>query len=151
MEVFKNKKTANRKLRFWLDEFTLCESKTSLGNPKKVCFGHGIKKCNGACLGNESSQVYNKRILKIEKSLRYPHKNMLIIDKGKTKGEKSFIYIKNTLFQGYGYFNLNHQIKTIDAIEKRLIPIKNNRDSQALIRGFIGRNRYKKIIDLDAF
>ena len=38
----------------------------------------------------------------------------------------------------------------IDAIEKRLIPIKNNRDSQALIRGFIGRNRYKKIIDLDA-
>lgn len=150
LEVFKNKKTANRKLRFWLDEFTLCESKTSLGNPKKVCFGHGIKKCNGACLGNESSQVYNKRLLKIEKSLRYPHKNMLIIDKGKTKGEKSFIYIKDTVFQGYGYFNLNHQIKTIDAIEKRLIPIKNNRDSQALIRGFIGRNRYKKIIDLDA-
>lgn len=75
---------------------------------------------------------------------------MLIIDKGKTKGEKSFIYIKNTVFQGFGYFNLNHQIKTIDSIEKRLIPIKNNRDSQALIRGFIGRNRYKKIIDLDA-
>ena len=39
--------------------------------------------------------------------------------------------------------------ETIDAIEKRLIPIKNNRDSQALIRSFIGKKQYKKIIDLD--
>ena len=34
--------------------------------------------------------------------------NMLIIDKGKVQGEQSFIYIKGSVFQGYGYFKLNH-------------------------------------------
>lgn len=149
LEVFKNKRNANRKLRTWLEEFNLCEGKTSLGNSEKACFGHGIKKCNGACVGDESPKVYNQRILEIENKLRYPHSNMLIIGKGKRKGEQSFIFIKNNVFQGYGYYSLNHQIKTINAIEKRLIPIKNNRDSQALIRSFIGKKQYKKIIDLD--
>ena len=74
---------------------------------------------------------------------------MLIIDKGKVQGEQSFIYIKNTVCQGYGYFKLNHQIKTIDTIEKRLIPIDNNRDTQAAIRSFLRKQSYKKIIDLD--
>lgn len=150
LEVFKNKKDANRKLRYWIENYTLCESQTSLGSPNKACFGHGIKKCNGACVGDEHTQKYNERLALIPKSLEYPHKNMLIIDKGKAHGEKSFVYIKDAVFQGYGYFKLNHQIKTVSAIEKRLIPIENNRDTQAVIRSFIRKERYKKIIDLDA-
>jgi DNA polymerase-3 subunit epsilon len=75
---------------------------------------------------------------------------MLLIDKGNGNGEKSFVYIKDAVFQGYGYFKLNHQIKKIKAIEARLTPIENNRDTQALVRSFIRRKKYKKIIDLDA-
>jgi len=133
----------------WIETFDLCESHTSLGNPNKACFGHGIKKCKGACVGDDPTKEYNKRILKIQNELAYPLSNMLIIDKGKAQGEQSFIYIKDAVFQGYGYFKLNHQIKTIDAIEKRLIPIDNNRDTQAVIRSFLRKQRYKKIIDLD--
>ena len=149
LEVFKNKKDANRRLRNWIQNYTLCESQTSLGNPNKACFGYGIKECNGACVGDENTRTYNERLIQIPQNLAYPHSNMLIIDKGKTQGEKSFIYIKNAVFQGYGYFKLNHQIKTIASIEKRLIPIKNNRDTQAVIRSFLRKERYKKIIDLD--
>ena len=149
LEVFKNKKDANRKLRMWIETFELCESQTSLGNPNKACFGHRIKECKGACVGDESTKVYNKRLFVIQKELDYPLSNILIIDKGKAQGEQSFIYIKDSVFQGYGYFKLNHQIKTIDAIEKRLIPIENNRDTQAVIRSFLRKQRYKKIIDLD--
>ena len=149
LEVFKNKKDANRKLRIWIDTFELCESQTSLGNPNKACFGHGIKVCKGACVGDESTKAYNKRLENIQNELAYPLSNMLIIDKGKAQGEQSFIYIKESVFQGYGYFKLNHQIKTVEAIEKRLIPIDNNRDTQAVIRSFLRKQRYKKIIDLD--
>ena len=73
---------------------------------------------------------------------------MLIIDKGKKVSEKSFIYIKEGIFQGYGYFQLNHQIKTIDKIEARLLPIENNRDTQAVIRSFLRKERYQKLINL---
>ena len=133
----------------WIETFKLCESQTSLGNPNKACFGHGIKECEGACVGDEPTKAYNKRLLKIQNELAYPLSNILIIDKGKAQGEQSFIYIKEFVFQGYGYFKLNNQIKTIDAIEKRLIPIDNNRDTQAVIRSFLRKQRYKKIIDLD--
>jgi DNA polymerase-3 subunit epsilon len=75
---------------------------------------------------------------------------MLLIDKGNATSEKSFIFIQNFVFQGYGYFKLNHQIKTIKAIKARLTPIENNRDTQAIVRSFIRREKYKKILDLDA-
>ena len=150
LEVFKNKKDANRKLLWWIENFTLCKSQTSLGNQNKACFGHGIKECKGACVGDEPTKTYNKRLIKIRKSLDYPHKNMLLIDKGNATSEKSFIFIQNSVFQGYGYFKLNHQIKTIKAIKARLTPIENNRDTQAIVRSFIRREKYKKILDLDA-
>lgn len=150
LEVFKNKKDANRKLRWWIENFTLCESQTSLGNPNKACFGNGIKECKGACVGVESTKTYNNRLVKITESLEYPFKNMLLIDKGNINGEHSFVFIQDSIFQGYGYFNLNHQIKTTKAIKARLTPIENNRDTQALVRSFIRREKYKKIIDLDA-
>ena len=62
--------------------------------------------------------------------------------------EKSFIYIKKGVFQGYGYYQLNHQIKTTDKIEARLLPIENNRDTQAVIRSFLRKERYQKLINL---
>ena len=52
------------------------------------------------------------------------------------------------MFQGYGYFQLNHQIKSIEKIEARLIRIENNRDTQAAIRSFLRRERYQKLINL---
>ena len=75
---------------------------------------------------------------------------MLIIDKGKQTDEKSFVYIKDNVFQGYGYFRLHHQIKTVEKIENRLIPIENNRDTEALLRSFLRRERYQKLINLAA-
>ncbi len=150
LEVFKNKKDANRKLREWIEKFTLCESHTSLGNPNKTCFRHGIKKCKGACVSAEQTKTYNKRLFKITESLEYPFKNMLLIDKGNCNGEMSFVFIQGSVFQGYGYFKLYHQIKTTIAIKARLTPIENNRDTEAIVRNFIRREKYKKIIDLDA-
>ena len=76
-------------------------------------------------------------------SLLYPHEDMLIIDKGKSVSEKSFILIKDGLFQGYGYFQLNHQINSLDKIETRLIKIEDNRDTQAVIRSFLRKNVIK--------
>ena len=148
LDVFKNKKEAEGRLRFWLEEYNLCGQHTSFSTAKERCFRYDINACKGACKGDEKCEAYNARVKAVADSLLYPHQNMLIIDKGKSKSEKSFIYIKEGIFQGYGYFQLNHQIKTIDTIEKRLIPIEDNRDTQAVLRSFLRKERYQKLINL---
>lgn len=149
LQVFKNKNEAIKKIETWIEEFTLCENHTSLKKTVQSCFAYKIKKCKGACIENEAYENYNARVLEIQKKMQYPYKNMLIIDKGKSMREKSFILIKDSIFRGYGYFKLNHQIKTLEAVEKRLISIDNNRDTQAIVQSFIQRKRYKEIINLD--
>ena len=146
--VFKNKKEAEGRLRFWIEEYNLCTQHTSFASHQKSCFRYGIDKCKGACIGEEKCEVYNQRSLAIIESLKYPYPNMLVIDQGKKVGEKSFIYIKDGVFQGYGYFQLNHQIKTLDKIQNRLISIEDNRDTQAVIHSFLRKERYQKLINL---
>ena len=148
LDVFKNKKEAEGRLRFWIEEFSLCAQHTSFARPQGACFRKGIDQCQGACVGEERCDNYNVKVQAVADSLRYPHDDFLIIDKGKSVGEKSFIYIKEGVFQGYGYFQLNHQIKNLDKIEARLIRIENNRDTQAVIRSFLRRERYQKLINL---
>ena len=148
LDVFKNKKEAEGRLRFWIEEFSLCAQHTSFARPQGACFRKGIDQCQGACVGEERCDNYNVKVQAVADSLRYPYDDFLIIDKGKSVGEKSFIYIKEGVFQGYGYFQLNHQIKNLDKIEARLIRIENNRDTQAVIRSFLRRERYQKLINL---
>ena len=148
LDVFKNKKEAEGRLRFWIEEFSLCAQQTSFARPQGACFRKGIDQCQGACVGEERCDNYNVKVQAVADSLRYPYDDFLIIDKGKSVGEKSFIYIKEGVFQGYGYFQLNHQIKNLDKIEARLIRIENNRDTQAVIRSFLRRERYQKLINL---
>ena len=148
LDVFKNKKEAEGRLRFWIEKFDLCAQQTSFSTAASSCFNYGIEKCKGACVGDEKCDSYNARLKAVEESLRYPHSDMLIIDRGKNVNEKSFIYIKDAVFQGYGYYQLNHQINTVEKIEARLIAIENNRDTRAVLLSFLRKKRYKKLINL---
>ena len=148
LDVFKNKKEAEGRLRYWLEEFSLCAQHTSFARAQGACFRKGINKCQGACVGEEHCDAYNTKVQAVAESLLYPFENFLIIDKGKKTGEKSFIFIKEGVFQGYGYFQLNHQIKSIEKIEVRLVKIDDNRDTQAVIRSFLRRERFQKLINL---
>ena len=148
LDVFKNKKEAEGRLRYWLEEFSLCAQHTSFARAQGACFRKGIDKCQGACVGEEHCDAYNTKVQAVAESLLYPFENFLIIDKGKKTGEKSFIFIKEGVFQGYGYFQLNHQIKSIEKIEARLVKIDDNRDTQAVIRSFLRRERFQKLINL---
>ena len=64
-------------------------------------------------------------------------------------GESSFVYIENNIFKGYGYFDLNYQIKNSKQIISRLICMEDNLDTQKLIRNSLRRKKYNKLIPLD--
>mgnify|MGYP001347048198 FL=1 len=58
------------------------------------------------------------------------------------------MYIENYKLLGYGYFELNHQIKTKDQILSRLVSIEESSDSKKLIHNFLSKKKYLKLIPL---
>ena len=148
LNVYKNKKAAKAALYRWMDKFGVCMQKTSMIHTEKACFNYDLKKCNGACKGEESPITYNQKIQNLINSFSYPYSNFLLIEKGRKNGESAFVYIEDSVFQGYGYFELNHQIKNQKQILSRLVSIQDNPDTQKLIHSFLSRNKYIRLIPL---
>ena len=145
--TFSNRQSGKSFITKAIEDYNLCQKLTGLYKTKTSCFNYDIKMCNGACIQKETAELYNKRIeLLIDKN-SYANKNMVIIDKGRDVDERSAILIKNGIFQGLGFFNLNYQINNIEVLESIITPMRNNRDTQHIIQSYLRKNnRIKKLI-----
>ena len=147
--VYKNSKSAKSAIFNWTENYGICLKKTSLSNKTGTCFLHEVNKCDGACTGKETPDSYRKKIKLLLADFEYPFSDFIITSKGRKLGESSFIYIKGNVFLGYGYYELNHQIKNDKQIISRLISMEDNPDVQKLIRSFLSRKKYNKLIPLE--
>ena len=102
------------------------------------------------------SPIYNKKnfleknsIKNYNDSLKYPYDNFLVIDKGREIDEFSFLYIKNKIYRGYGFFELNHQIKDDLKINSRIIKMSEDIEIKKFIINLIIRKKFNKIIQLN--
>ena len=148
INVFKNKKLAELSLAKWKDDFGICLKKTSLNNTQMDCFNSKLEQCNNDHHCNESPEKYNLKINNLIRSLDYPYSDFLIIEKGRKNGENSFVFIENKKLNGYGYFDLNHQIKNKSQIKNRIISVNENHDAKKLICTYLSRKKYLKLIHL---
>lgn len=132
-----------------IKDYGLCQKLTGEYKTKTSCFNYGIKACHGACIGEESPMAYNKRVASLIDNNSYANKDMVIVDKGRDIDERSAIFIKNGVFQGLGFFNLNYQINNIEVLESIITPMENNRDTQHIIQSHLRRNKKIKQIIID--
>ena len=144
--TFSNRASAKSFMFKWTEEYNLCQKLTGLYTTKNSCFNYNINQCEGACINEESSEDYNKRVLKLIGKNSYRNQNMAIIDKGRDVDEKSVILVENGVFQGLGFFNLNHQITNIHVLKSIITPMMNNRDTQHIIQNYLRKNKRLKII-----
>ena len=129
--VFKNKIDAEKAISILAEKFEI-----------------ELNNSNFSIKEKESPKKYNYKIKKFSKSFSYPFPNFLIIENGRKHGEFTFILIKNYQFRGYGYFELNHQIKTMSQINSRLISMEENNDTKKLIYSYLLKKKYVKLINL---
>ncbi|PWK19524.1 DNA polymerase-3 subunit epsilon [Xanthomarina spongicola] len=146
--TFSTRNSAKQFLFKIVEEFNLCQKLTGLYPTKNSCFNYNLKQCNGACINKEEIEIYNQRVNKLIEKNRYSNLNMAIIDKGRDVDERSVILIKNGVFSGFGFANLNYQITNTDVLESLITPMENNRDAQHIIQSYLRRNKNLKIIPL---
>lgn len=128
------------------EKYNLCQKINGIYDTKKSCFQYDIKQCFGACMGKESSEDYNKRVLDFIQNNSFENNNMVIIDRGRTHDERSAILIENGVYKGYCFYDLNYQINHIEILRNLIIPMQNNRDTRSIIQSYMRKNKNLKIV-----
>jgi DNA polymerase-3 subunit epsilon len=146
--TFSNAQSAKSFVHKAVDTYQLCQKLSGVYNTKKSCFKYDINECLGACILEESPETYNKRALKLIHDNSYESQDLAIIDRGRDIDERSVLLIKDGVFKGLGYINLNYQVNNLQVLETLITPMENNRDTQHIIQSYLRRNKKIKIIRL---
>jgi DNA polymerase-3 subunit epsilon len=147
LTVYTSRKEGIDHLYYLNDEYQLCLSLTGLNKSSGVCFHYSIKKCNGACKGNESWEDYNSRVQEALASFQYKNQNTLIIDRGRKINEKAVIQVKNGKYVGFGYTDLITTTKPAKNLMKCVENYQNNRDVQQIINSFLKKEKVERVIE----
>ena len=89
------------------EKYHLCQKINGLYETKNACFQYKIKECNGACIGEESPEIYNEKVNEFLAENSFENQNMVIVDRGRTHNERSAVLIENGIYKGYCFFHLN--------------------------------------------
>jgi len=147
--TFSNHESGKSFMNKVVEKNQLCQKLCGLYKTANSCFGYDIKSCAGACISEEPTETYNKRVLNVIESHTFKNQNMILIDFGRAVDERSAVLIENGVFRGYAYFNLNFQIHTTTVLKSILTPMEHNKDAQHIIQSFMRRHKRLKIIKLE--
>jgi DNA polymerase-3 subunit epsilon len=112
------------------------------------CSHYENNSCRGGCTNQEQTDAYNERVMQAIDKYNFSKKSILIMDKGRETGERCGIEIKDGVFKGLGYFNLNHQINNIHILESIITPMEGNENTTHIISTYLRKKKVLKIIEL---
>lgn len=90
--------------------------------------------CEGICCGHESIDSYNERVRRVLDQITLSSEPMYIEGEGRNADERSFVYLEDGLYQGFGYVP-NDLPK--DQWIAQLQLAENNPETMGIIHGFI--------------
>ena len=145
LTAYASRKEGTEHLYHLNDQYQLCLSMTGLNKSRGGCFHYALRKCRGACLGQEDPGAYNRRVMEALESFKYRQQNALIIDRGRKINEKAVIQLKNGKYVGFGYTD----VATTCGPEKLMQCVdvyEHNRDVQQIINSFLKKEKVERVI-----
>lgn len=140
LATFTTKDEGIRYLNYICEKYNLCQKLLGLYPGNDSCFQFQIKSCKGACIGIENKKSYNNRLQKYIDSLEFENKDFILIEKGRTKKEKSIIEVKNGHFVGFGFIPI-YAMKSDYHIWQQHIKIrKEDKDARMILSSYLKRN-----------
>lgn len=137
---------AKNKLLEWIEDYALCLVFTGITEEKHLCFNYQIRKCFGICQEKESIQDYNSRAEKILEKHLLPIRDFVLLDKGRTANEKSFVISANGHYAGYGYFDESDGIRDVNELRGFLSNSVYYPDADEFLKSWIRNKMPGKLI-----
>ena len=124
-----------------ITKYRLCRKLCGLVDLDYACFHFSINQCNGACIGRENPEAYNKRVKKAIESLQYRHRNFLIVGSGRNEEERSVVSVENGKYLGFGFFNPDFVDSSAETLKEVISSKQDNRDVHRIIRRHLLQNK----------
>jgi len=108
---------ARNHLQAMVYQHELCHRLTHLDASEHACFHYKIKKCLGACIGEETVESYNERVeaalMQVSKRLSG---NFFFVEKGRSDAEVAIIGVRDGKFIGYGFVDADQGDQTVSSL-----------------------------------
>ncbi|WP_194768695.1 exonuclease domain-containing protein [Tamlana sp. I1] len=115
-------------------QFNLCPKYCHLQEGTPDCSTHPVQSCKGICKNSESVALYNIRVKQAMEYSKNSAKNLVLKQQGRHENEKAFIMIKDSMYCGYGFVDIEEQVMTSEDLEPFLIPQNDNVDVQRILQ-----------------
>jgi DNA polymerase III subunit epsilon len=125
----------------------LCFRLTNLDYSEKACFHYSIKKCHGACVGEESPESYNERVkVALELFDKRLDGSFFLIDEGRNATEKAVVAVVDGVYQGFGFFDIEDgKFTAEDLLESVNIPYKDPEATKIIKAYMEGKKKIKMV------
>ena len=143
---FSSKKEGVLHLERMVEQYNLCQKLCELYPTKAACFRHSIKKCNGACVQEETAIDYNAKVERLLNDLSFNGDSFYIVDKGRNKSEKSLVLIERGSIVGFGFAHFNFQNQPIFKWKRYIEQSTDDRDARTILNLFLRKNEKIEII-----
>ncbi len=137
LRTFANLRSGKSFLNQLVDDYELCQKLCGVYPSGGACFAYEIAKCQGACIGKEAPESYNRRALKIIDLHSYRHDSFFILDTGRQPDELAVIQIERGKYLGYGYIHEPYYRESPDTLPDVIQRFDDNRDVQQIIRNYL--------------
>lgn len=128
------------------EKYELCPKFTQLQTNVPHCSHYKLKNCRGICREKEKTEEYNERVEQAIEAIRSVREDFLIIEKGRTPGEKALIEVKSGNYAGYGFIPGEERIDRYENFRDFITPQKHNADIKQIINAYLARNTKKNIV-----
>ncbi len=143
---FSTKKEALSFLEKLVEKNRLCLKLCELEKTNGACFHYGIKKCDGACIQEEDITSYNKKCNAVIDGLNFNHSTLYIVEKGRDRSERSLVYIKNGIVEGFGFAPFHFNSLKAKDWEEFISFTKENKDIRMTVKSYLRKKKELNIV-----
>jgi len=138
---FYTREEAIKFMEFLCEEFQLCPKYCGLQTGVKICDHYKIKDCSGVCNHEISIEEYNSRVEKAIEYIESYDASCLLLEKGRTKEEKSFIYLNKGKYAGYGYVGPSDDFNHPEEFKNFLTPSKTSSYADRIVSKYLNTKK----------
>jgi DNA polymerase III subunit epsilon len=149
LRAYPTQMSARGNLTKLLEEFELCQLYCNIDSTGKPCFYYHLHKCAGACIGEESPEEYNARVMEAAATISMDFDgDFILLDKGRTTTEFSVVLVEGGRYQGFGFIEKEDTNGDIEVLKDVIKPHNHNPEVVGIIQRFALNGKVEKLIKL---
>lgn len=129
-----------------VEEFRLCQKLCGLYDTSGACFHYQISQCDGACIGSETAEMYNKKVQTAIEEYNFENSNFFILENGREENELAVVKVENGKYQGFGYIQSEIADKNQNTLHDCIKDAQDNREVRQIINTYLKKNSTAKTI-----